>query len=127
LTPIGGCNFCNCCEAPVIVDLVGTCGFELTGGLVYSMGNQAVDVDVTDDCGCIESITINGSFPPVYVLNKTLITISINLAVNCHPTEEDDPTCIVTAPMFYRRRKKIFMNTNVFLNQSAQKGLIKKR
>lgn len=88
------------------VYLVPECSLEFSEGIVYSIGDQWIDVAISGDTreclpGGAADIRVNGSVPPVFVTDGSGISVSLNVECDC---TSDGPICEDPAPLYKRRK-----------------------
>lgn len=104
---------CGCTVDVALTPMGGTgCGLELSGGIVYGVGDQYIGYNLTDDCNCVNYVRINGEEPPVFVADGDPITVTVNS--RCDFCEELEPYCdggfSFMKRNFTRRGKTIYVN-----------------
>lgn len=109
------------------VTLIGDgCGFELSEGAVYSIGNQIVDavIDEEDEdapCGAV-TILINGEEVPTVVCDADVITVTAETEdCNCSQQsvscEESVPTMFLRSKIGPDGKMKFWLSNNPKLKQ----------
>lgn len=86
----------GCSDCTVVIELTPQCKLEITGTGVYSIGTQQLNYTVIqDDCNCLSSVLINGSIPPVCVVDGQLIDVTTTFKKECCLCRTGPPACVV--------------------------------
>ncbi len=89
---------CGGCECQISVIVSGPCGLELSGGIVYSIGDQSLSVSAEDGCGCLTGVTVNGQSSSYVGEDGEPVTVEIEISDDCMLIGLEPPECII--PMF---------------------------
>jgi len=68
------------CDCTISVELVSgnQCGLEYTDGVAYAIGEQVVSHTLTDPCGCVDKVYINGEEDQALVGDGQVISVTID-------------------------------------------------